>query len=265
MTTAPGVPIAMNPAGAPGAPVVADIPTGRLLVLFLLPGALAALVFVLASGPVAALGFPPLMGLLVAIAVVIIPFELGTVVRASRREAPGGSALASVPYREPMRALDWAWLVPVLLVLSILGFGLVGVIEPSIQTSLFGWLPEWYVRPLPVDDVASFGRTAWMVTLVLYVALNVFAGPMVEELYFRGYLLPRMTRFGRAAPLLNAALFSLYHFWSPWQFLSRVAGVTPFAYAVWWKHNVYLGMTIHVLLNLIGTATVIALILGRLG
>jgi membrane protease YdiL (CAAX protease family) len=102
------------------------------------------------------------------------------------------------------------------------------------------------------------------VTLVLFVALNVFAGPMVEELYFRGYLLPRMSRFGRAAPLLNAVLFSLYHFWAPWQFLSRVAGVTPFAYGVWWKRNVYLGMTIHVLLNGIGTATVVALILGRL-
>ena len=158
--TAPVVPMATSPVDAPDTPAVADIPTGRLLVLFLLPGALAALVFVLASGPVAALGFPPLMGLLVAIAFVIIPFELGTVVRASRREAPDGSALASVPYRRPMRALDWAWLVPGLLVASIFGFGLVGLIEPSIQTGLFGWLPEWYVRPLPVDDVASFGRTA---------------------------------------------------------------------------------------------------------
>ena len=263
--TAADIPIALDPVAAPGAPAVTDIPTGRLLVLFLLPGALAALVFILASGPVAALGFPPLMGLLVAIAFVIIPFELGTVIRASRQAVPGGSALASVPYRRPMRALDWAWLVPVLLLLSILGFGLVGVIEPSIQTSLFGFLPDWFVRPLPVDDVASFTRTAWIVTLVLFVALNVFAGPMTEELYFRGYLLPRMTRFGRAAPLLNAALFSLYHFWSPWQFLSRVAGVTPFAYGVWWKHNVYLGMAIHVLLNAIGTATVVVLILGRLG
>ncbi len=263
--TAADLPIALEPATTPGAPTVADIPTGRLLVLFLLPGALAALVFIVASGPVAALGFPPLMGLLVAIAFVIIPFELGTVIRASRHAAPGGSALASVPYRRPMRALDWAWLVPVLLVVSILGFGLVGVIEPSIQTSLFGFLPDWYVRPLPVDDVASFTRTAWIVTLVLFVALNVFAGPMTEELYFRGYLLPRMARFGRAAPLLNAALFSLYHFWSPWQFLSRVAGVTPFAYGVWWKHNVYLGMAVHVLLNGIGTATVVVLILGRLG
>ena len=44
--TAPVVPMATSPADAPA---VADIPTGRLLVLFLLPGALAALVFVLAS------------------------------------------------------------------------------------------------------------------------------------------------------------------------------------------------------------------------
>lgn len=97
------------------------------------------------------------------------------------------------------------------------------------------------------------------------MVLNVFAGPMVEELYFRGYLLPRMTRYGRWAPLLNVTLFSLYHFWSPWSFLSRIAGVTPFAYAVWWKRNVYLGMAVHIALNAIGTATIIALVSSRLG
>lgn len=87
---------------------------------------------------------------------------------------------------------------------------------------------------------------------------------MTEELDFRGYLLPRMSQFGRWAPLLNVVLFSLYHFWSPWQFFSRVAGVTPFAYAVWRKENVYLGMIVHGLLNTISVATVAALVLGEL-
>jgi hypothetical protein len=59
-------------------------------------------------------------------------------------------------------------------------------------------------------------------------------------------------------------LFSLYHFWSPWSFLARVAGVTPFAYAVWRTENVYLGMVVHVLLNGIGTASLIALIASRM-
>jgi membrane protease YdiL (CAAX protease family) len=240
------------------------LPLPRLLVLHLVPGALATVVFVLLAGPVEAAGFPPLAAFLVAILLVIIPFELGVVLRASRREAPQGGWLASVAYRGPMRARDWLVLLPVVLVAAILGFGVLSLIEQPILDALFSWLPEWFVKPLPVDSVDQYSASAWAVTLIGYAALNVIAGPVTEELYFRGYLLPRMSQFGRWAPLLNVVLFSLYHFWSPWQFLSRIAGVTPFAYAVWWKRNVFLGMAVHIALNGIGTATVIALILQRL-
>jgi membrane protease YdiL (CAAX protease family) len=219
---------------------------------------------VLLSGPVEAAGYPPLASLLLAIVLVIIPFELAVIVRASQREWPEAGWLASVAYRMPMRALDWATLVPALLVAGIVGFGLLSLIEQPIRDGLFGWLPVWFVEPVPVDSVNQYSASAWTVTLIGYAALNVIAGPITEELYFRGYLLPRMSQFGRWAPLLNVALFSLYHFFSPWQFLSRIAGVAPFAYAVWWKRNVYLGMAVHVLLNGIGTATIIALVLSRL-
>jgi len=236
----------------------------RLLVLHLAPGALATVVFVLLEGPLESAGYPPLASLLVAIVLVIIPFELGVIVRAGQREWPGGGWLASVSYRMPMRARDWAILVPVLLVAAILGFGLLSLIEQPILDALFGWLPTWFVKPVPVDSVGQYSASAWTVTLIGYAALNVIAGPVTEELYFRGYLLPRMSQFGRWAPLLNVVFFSLYHFFSPWQFLSRIAGVAPFAYAVWWKRNVYLGMAVHVMLNGIGTATIIALVLQRL-
>jgi membrane protease YdiL (CAAX protease family) len=73
-----------------------------------------------------------------------------------------------------------------------------------------------------------------------------------------------MDRFGRWAPLINVTLFSLYHFWAPWQFLSRVAAVGPFAYAVWWRRNVYLGMVVHIMLNTIGGGLVVVNIAGRL-
>jgi membrane protease YdiL (CAAX protease family) len=73
-----------------------------------------------------------------------------------------------------------------------------------------------------------------------------------------------MGQFGRWAALVNVVLFSLYHFWSPWQLLSRIAGVTPFAYAVWWKRNMYLGAVVHVLLNGIGTVALIVFVMNQL-
>jgi membrane protease YdiL (CAAX protease family) len=237
------------------------MPISRLLLLHLVPGALATLVFVLLAGPVETSGYPPLLALLVAIAVVIIPFELGVVLIAGRGE-PGW--LSAIPYREAMTARDWIVLVPVTLVAGVLGFGVLGIVEPSIRDTLFGWLPSWFLNPLPTDDIGRFTSAAWTTTLGAYLILNVFAGPIVEELYFRGYLLPRMGQFGRWAPLVNVALFSLYHFWSPWQFFTRIAGVTPFAYAVWWKRNVWLGAVVHVLLNGIGTLTVIVFVMNQL-
>jgi CAAX protease family protein len=83
----------------------------------------------------------------------------------------------------------------------------------------------------------------------------------------RGALLPRLPpapHDGLWAPLLDTVLFSLYHFWAPWQFLSRIAGVAPYVYVVRWKRNLYLGLAVHMLLNGIGSATVIALVLSRI-
>lgn len=237
------------------------MPIWRVLLLHLVPGAIATLVFILLAGTVEGAGYPPLAALLIAIALVIIPFELGVILLAIR---PERGLLAAIPYRDRMTARDWLILVPVLVVAGILGFGFVGVVEPLIRDALFGWLPGWYRDPLSTDDIGRYSTTAWTTTLGAYVVLNVLAGPIVEELYFRGYLLPRMAQFGRWAPLVNTILFSLYHFWSPWQFLTRIAGVTPFAYAVWRKRNVYLGAVVHVLLNAIGTLTLILFITNSL-
>jgi CAAX protease family protein len=115
-----------------------------------------------------------------------------------------------------------------------------------------------------MERVGEYTSAAWVVTLVAFFAVNGFVGPIVEELYFRGYLLPRMERFGRWAPLVNVSLFSLYHFWSPWQLVARILGIGPTVYAVRWKHNIYLGMVVHCSLNSIGVLLVAAMVAGRL-
>jgi membrane protease YdiL (CAAX protease family) len=47
--------------------------------------------------------------------------------------------------------------------------------------------------------------------LLLGLVLSGVVAPVVEEMYFRGYLLPRLSRLGRWAPVLNVTLFALYH------------------------------------------------------
>jgi membrane protease YdiL (CAAX protease family) len=233
-----------------------------LIALHLVPGALMTVGFVALAPLAQRFGFPPIAALLGAILLVLVPVELGLLAVAARRD--GTTVVDLISYRRRITGRTWAWLVPSLIVLAFLGFGLHQAIEPALIDRFFGWLPGWYVRPIVVDRIGDYSATAWIVTIVAYFALNGFVGPIVEELYFRGYLLPRMERFGRWAPLLNVSLFSIYHFWSPWQIAARILGLAPTVYAVRRTRNVVLGMVVHCSLNTLGVALVASMILARI-
>ena len=64
------------------------------------------------------------------------------------------------------------------------------------------------------------------------------------------------------APVINITLFSIYHFWSPWQVITRIVGLLPLAFTVYWKRNIYIGMLAHVLLNLIGVLLTAGMVLS---
>jgi membrane protease YdiL (CAAX protease family) len=233
-----------------------------LLALSLGPGALMTVAFVVLAPFVANAGFPPIVALLVVIALVLLPVELGVLLWAGRGHDERIRSV--VPYRKPLPFRDWLWLVPVLVVVAFIGFGVSMVFEPAVIDGLFGWLPDWFVRPIDVERIGDYSREAWLVTLAAYLLLNGFVGPIVEELYFRGYLLPRMEWMGRWAPLVNVSLFSLYHFFSPWQIFGRILGFGPTVYAVRWKQNVYLGMVVHCTLNTLGILIVGSQVLSRI-
>jgi membrane protease YdiL (CAAX protease family) len=57
------------------------------------------------------------------------------------------------------------------------------------------------------------GNWPWFAVLVVMWVFNTVLG---EELLFRGLLLPRMGRFGRADWLVNGLLFAVYHLHVPW-------------------------------------------------
>jgi hypothetical protein len=86
---------------------------------------------------------------------------------------------------------------------------------------------------------------------------------VVEELYFRGYLLPRLSRLKGWAPLVNILLFSLYHFFTPWQNLTRIIALVPMVNSVWWKKNIYLRMVVHCAGNLAGAIGILIMALNH--
>lgn len=224
----------------------------RILGLHLLPGVLATAVYVVVAPWLMRLGFPALLAAYVVVPGVVIPCELGYLLVQARRAHGRPSLRDVVHYREAIPAWQYAAFVPLLLVWAMVASGLLMPLDAFLAGSVFAALPDWFVfGDLPAYPTV-YSRTILVATMVIGLVVNGLAGPVVEELFFRGYLLPRLARFGRWAPLLNVVLFSLYHFWTPWQLVSRIAVLVPMVYAVWWKRNIYLGMITHCTLNSIG-------------
>ena len=228
--------------------------------LHLLPGALTTAVYALLAPIMMASGFPALFALLLAALLVLIPCEFGYLLYQAQKNNRSFSLQGVVLYRQ--RVPVWQYVVfP--LGLLIWGAVISGVISPyenRIGPALFPWLPDWFFIS-GVSQFRAYSRSALLATFILGLVVNGLVGPIVEELYFRGYWLPRLSRLGRWAPLLHAVLFSLYHFWAPWQNLSRILLIVPWAYTVWWKRNIYLGILMHCAIDVIGWVLTFGLML----
>ncbi len=219
----------------------------RTVVLHLLPGALITGFYTGAAPVVRSLGFPSLMAIFLAIACVLIPFELGYLLYRARKN---GSTLGSVVlYRQPVPRGQFVALVVGLLAWSeICAVLLFPPLDGFLMENVFSWLPGWFFF---AENFTQYSTAVLLVTWTFGLVVNGIAGPVVEEMYFRGYLLPRISRLGVWAPLLNTVLFSLHHFFTPWLNVSHIIGLLPMVYAVWWKRSIYVSMAVHVLGNAI--------------
>jgi hypothetical protein len=85
--------------------------------------------------------------------------------------------------------------------------------------------------------------------------------PIIEELYFRGFLLARMKWMGKYSVLFNVILFSVYHFYSPWTIITKIAMMLPLCYFVYKKDSLKLGILVHCLAQFAGVVLYITLLI----
>ena len=230
-------------------------PLPRSILLHLAPGA-ALLAFVVVA---VALGIPGILALLGGIALVIVPLELGYLLYHGRRETGRWSLSEVVGYREPLPARQIAlWAVPLVGWFIVMLFLSVGVLDERIADGLFSWYPDSIREFASLEGDDTYATWVVIVFFAAAFAINGVIGPVVEELYFRGHLLPRIDRFGRGAPVLNAVLFSLYHLWTPWQNVGRILALLPWIFTVWRKRSLALSMAVHISVNCIFLLLVLA-------
>jgi len=228
---------------------------GRAILYHLYPGIFITISFVLLAPIVITYGFPPQFAMLLSIALVAVPLLVFHLVKV-RTEEKKSSLLELNGFSNKLSTNKLIAYSFGLVVLAFLIWGITQPINTLITNHLLQWLPSWFTT----QDFSGYEEDKIKITLILNLLLNGFLAPFVEELYYRGYLLPRMKNWGKYAFVANAVLFSLYHFWQPYIYVTLILALLPMTYVVWRTRDLRVGILTHCLLNLIGAILTFAMI-----
>jgi uncharacterized protein len=223
------------------------------IILHLAPGAIFTAFIILAAPALASAGIDPIFALFGGIGLVLVPIELGYLALQARRMTGSWSPLNAVDYKERIPRgrlvlmagglVGWFFLV---LVVSIV------FLDRWLAENIFSWLPTTLLQFAAAEESgAPIPRGTFVAFLMIALAFNGVAGPITEELYFRGYLLPRLERYGRWAPVINTALFAIYHFFSPWRYPAIFLGFLPITWMAWRRRSVAVSIAAHMTINIV--------------
>ncbi|HEX4139260.1 MAG TPA: CPBP family intramembrane glutamic endopeptidase [Candidatus Methylacidiphilales bacterium] len=144
---------------------------------------------------------------------------------------------------------------------ALLIFGAVMLVESPLSSSS-DWLFDFFRLPHPEEDsVESFRQLNELSLILIFIFQAVIFSPVVEELFFRGFLLTFLKNYTSPvlAIVLSAGVFACAHLnlgaFLPLWFLGIVLGVA-------YEHtgSLLVPMTIHGCFNL---ATALALLLDK--
>lgn len=218
----------------------------QAVLLQILPGLPALAVYLAAAAVLSPRGQPALLALYLAILLGEVPATWAMMAWQTRREGGRITLEELFPWRRSLRR--WRYLA-LGLPLAIISLVLMAVLQPAVaeplRTALFGWVPEWAVMQMD-EGFTGVARSTllWIWSLGLVSATVV--GGVTQELYARGFLLPRIGHLGGVAPVLSAAAFAVLHLVSPWSWPVFFLVSLPWSVAVYRTKSVQLGVVGHV-------------------
>lgn len=158
------------------------------------------------------------------------------------------------------------------LIIAFVFFGVAGLLSAFVaplENQLFAPLRSRLLSVLPAgfdwtnfEYIKSFPKPVLVITCVYYCIFNVFLGPVTEELFFRGYLTSHYKTQNSFTPILIAILFSLYHFWLPFNNIFRILAFGSVAYVAYKKKNIYISIFFHCICNLLTSVSFVLEVLG---
>jgi len=236
----------------------------KVLLIVFVPASLLTLTYV-GVGHISAVqkAIPSLLLFFLLALLILFPIELFLVGFASKK-AFGRYSLKSAFTSH--QKLTW-WQIALYGALGWLFAGLATLTIAPIENMLFASISARLSELLPAyfdwtnfEYLENYSRSTLILTAVVLLVFNGFVGPIIEELFFRGYLTAKISRYGKFAPLIITVLFSLYHFWLPFNNLFRIVAFFPAFYITWKKRNIFISIVTHCLSNIFSTISIILMI-----
>ena len=223
----------------------------KSFLLHIAPGGLVTVVFLFIKPLLDARGYPPLLAFLLAILLIDIPFMLGVMLKEGKKLNGRYSLEGVVLYRKKISWKKFA----VVFIGAFLGvyilMMLVTPISNLLAENIFSGLPNWIFLE-EQTQYEAYSKNILVLIFTLQLVLTGIILPWVEELYFRGYLMPRISRYEKWTPLLGGLFFGLYHIWQFYSFPTVFLLGAALGYVVWWKKDIRLSISLHMFANILG-------------
>lgn len=234
----------------------------RTLAMHLLPGAISFLAMLAAAPLLGRWHLPLIFSMSVVFGIILTPLELGILLYAGYK-ATGVWSLRSLSavlaFRQPLR--KWWFAVPVLFILAVAILLVWSPAKDAIAAWFHGILPYWMLPSY--DEAAGFAKPTLVAVSLVTLAIDGIINPTVEELYFRGYLLPRLPVRGWMMVPLGALLFTVEHLWQPFNWGLIFVLECMLIACVMRARSYRLGIVMHVIVNSFGAILTLIGVLGK--
>jgi membrane protease YdiL (CAAX protease family) len=170
-----------------------------------------------------------------------------------------------------MNKNDWLWALGLFLFMFITA-GILSVVTSPVIASLFPPPDYWpdELNPLkssPSTEIPTvfLGEPLignWWILLVVFSSLVI--ATLGEELWWRGYILPRQElTHDKNTWIVHGILWNLFHIFHPWNLLVLLPGTLALSYVVQKRENTWVAIIAHALAN--GFLVISVILMGIMG
>lgn len=180
------------------------------------------------------------------VTVVLVFIQFGILLFVAKKTTGTYKITKLMPYTEHSKMTEYLLFIVVIGAWALIVGNLLYPLEEGLRDGLFSFVPD----SLKNVDTSLIPKSKLLFAACFDVLVNGIIAPVTEELYFRGFLLPRIKLSPNMAVVASAVLFSIYHFFSPWYFFSRVLMTLPIYYWVIKRKNIRFSIIAHIIANL---------------